>query len=97
MFNRVRKDRAYTFNDLIMKKGGGTHKMPDGTIMLDSDMPMMKKGGEMMRGMYSLKPVRDALMLSTPLAMKVGGIVDTGLYKDIQNIGFGNKTYIPTI
>lgn len=67
------KDKAYTFNDL-----------------------MLKKGGQVMRGVYSLKPVPDALM-SSPLAMKTGGIVDAGLYRDIQNIGFGNKTYIPTI
>ena len=90
------KDKAYGFNDLMLKKGGGTHKMPDGTIMLDSDMPMMKKGGAVMRGAYALKPIPDALM-SSPLAMKTGGIVDAGLYKTIQNIGYGNKTYIPTI
>ena len=93
--DRVR-DHSYTFNDLMLKKGGGTHKMPDGSIMLDIDMPMMKKGGAVMRGAYSLQPIKDALM-SSPLAMKVGGIVDAGLYTNVQNIGFGNKTYIPTI
>ena len=67
------KDHSYTFNDL-----------------------MLKKGGAVMRGAYALQPIKDALM-SSPLAMKMGGIVDAGLYKDIQNIGFGNKTYIPTI
>jgi len=51
----------------------------------------------MKRGGYSLQPIKDSLMLSSPLAMKVGGIVDSGLYKNVQNIGFGNKTYIPTI
>jgi hypothetical protein len=67
------KDKAYGFNDL-----------------------MLKKGGAVMRGAYSLQPIPDALM-SAPLAMKTGGIVDAGLYKTIQNIGYGNKTYIPTI
>ena len=70
--DRVR-DHSYTFNDL-----------------------MLKKGGAVMRGAYSLQPIKDALM-SSPLAMKVGGIVDAGLYTNVQNIGFGNKTYIPTI
>jgi len=51
---------------------------------------LMKRGG------YSLKPVKDSLMLS-PLAMKTGGIVNAELYKDVRNIGFGNKTYLPTI
>lgn len=56
-----------------------------------------RKGGEVMKGGYSLMPIKDALMKDNPLAMKTGGIVDAQLYKDIQNIGFGNKTYIPTI
>jgi hypothetical protein len=61
------------------------------------DAKPFKKGGEVMRGAYSLMPIKDAMMKGNPLAMKTGGIVDEGLYKAVQNIGFGNKTYIPTI
>jgi len=94
--DRVR-DHSYTFNDLMLKNGGGTHKMPDGSIMLNSDMPM-KHGGSM-PSKISIKPMPSpsySLMLS-PLAMKTGGIVDSGLYKTIQSIGYGNKTYLSSI
>jgi hypothetical protein len=86
------KDKAYGFNDLILKRGGSMR-----CNCCKHGGRMCKHGGRIYkRGGYSLKPVKDALM-SSPLAMKVGGIVDGRLYKDIQNIGFGNKTYIPTI
>lgn len=82
--------------NMLMKMGGGaTHTMPDGSVMLNSDMPM-KHGGSM-PSKISIQPIGVSLKMSSPIAMKAGGIVQTGLYNTIQNIGYGNKTYIPTI
>jgi len=93
--NSVGNQRRNMFG--LMKIGGGTHTMPDGSVMLNSDMPM-KHGGSM-PSKISIKPMPSpsyTLMLS-PLAMKMGGIVDSGLYKSIQSIGYGNKTYLSSI
>jgi len=91
--NSVGNQRRNMFG--LMKIGGGTHTMPDGSVMLNSDMPM-KHGGSM-PSKISMQPVGVSLKMSSPLAMKMGGIVDSGLYKSIQSIGYGNKTYLSSI
>jgi len=81
----------------LMKMGGGTHTMPDKSVMLDSDMPM-KHGGSM-PSKISIQPMPSPsyTLMSSPLVMKMGGIVDSGLYTTIQSIGYGNKTYLSSI
>jgi hypothetical protein len=82
VYKQRRNDPSYSSND----------------FRPDEDMDMEKHGGMIMkRGGYSLKPMKESLMLSSPLAMKVGGIIDSGLYKNVQNIGFGNKTYLSIV
>lgn len=72
--DRVR-DHSYTFNDLMLKKGGS------------------------MPSKISIQPVKESAytLMMSPLAMKMGGLVDAGLYTNVQSIGFGNKTYLSSI
>ena len=82
--NSVANQRRNMFG--LMKMGGSTHTMP------------MKHGGSMM-SKISIKPMPSPsyTLMSSPLAMKMGGIVDSGLYSTIQSIGYGNKTYLSSI
>lgn len=60
-----------------------------------------KNGGKVMKGYVALQPqndIKEGTTGGSPLLMKMGGIPDYNLYKDVRNIGFsGGKTYLPTI